>query len=201
MRSSRPAPVPFQTAARTLLRDTVMAAVDDLVRTRGWSATTMADVARASGVSRQTLYNEFGTRPSLVEAYVTREIETLVGEVTDVVQANADNAHVALRGAFEMFLKLASDEPLIQIIVSDTGDGELMRMLTTLGQALAADRVAHLIPQLWPQVSDADAQLLAGTLVRLAISHSMVPVEDPGVVAAGISRMLAPFVDRILGVD
>ena len=118
-RSERPAPVPFQTAARTLLRDTVMAAVDDLVRTRGWSATTMADVAKAAGVSRQTLYNEFGTRPSLVEAYVTREIETLIGEVTAVVQANADNAHLALRGAFEMFLKLASDEPLIQIIVSD----------------------------------------------------------------------------------
>ena len=44
----------------------IITAVDDLARTRGWSATTMSDVAAAAGVSRQTVYNEFGTRQALV---------------------------------------------------------------------------------------------------------------------------------------
>lgn len=198
---SSTARIPYPAAARSLLRDTVITAVDDLVRARGWAATTMSDVAVAAGVSRQTLYNEFGSRPALVEAYVTREIESLVTEVADAVRAHADDAHRALRIAFELFLKLASDEPVVQIILADAEDGELIRLLTGLGQTMASERIAHLIPEVWPQVTSADAQLLAGSLVRLAISHSLLPSHDPGVVAGGVSRMLAPFVDEILAAD
>jgi AcrR family transcriptional regulator len=190
--------VPYPAAARTLLHDTVITAVDDLVRERGWSATTMSDVAAAAGVSRQTLYNEFGSRPALVEAYVAREIETLVGQVTETVRANADDAHVALRTAFALFLKLASDEPVVQIIVSHAEDGELHRLLTGLGQTLASERVAHLIPEVWPQVSADDGRLLAESLVRLAISHALLPGDDPALIAQGVGRMFAPFVDQLL---
>lgn len=193
--------VPYPAAARTLLRDTVISAVEELVRSRGWAATTMSDVAVTAGVSRQTLYNEFGSRPALVEAYVAREIESLVAEVGDAVQAHADDAHLALRSAFELFLKLASDEPVVQIIVSAGESGELTRLLTGIGSTLAADRIATLIAQVWTQVTPADAQLLAASLVRLAISHALVPTDDPGVVAEGVGRMLAPFVDEILATD
>ncbi|MFN2561248.1 MAG: TetR family transcriptional regulator [Jatrophihabitans sp.] len=193
-----PERVPYPAAARSLLRDTVITAVDDLVRSRGWSATTMADVAAAAGVSRQTLYNEFGSRPSLVAAYVTREIDTLVTQVSEAVRANSDDAHRALRIAFSLFLKLASDEPVVQLIVNDAEDGELHRLLTGLGQAVAGERIAHLIPEVWPQVSAADGELLAETLVRLAISHALMPGPDPATIARGIGRMLAPFVDELL---
>ena len=191
--------VPFQAAARNLLRATVIGAVEELVRTRGWAATTMSDVAAAAGVSRQTLNNEFGSRQALVEAYVTREIESLVAQVTVAVRANADDPHRALRSAFDLFLKLASDEPIVQLIVSDAEGGELHRLLTELGQALASDRVATLIGEVWPQVSRADAQLLAETLVRLAISHALLPTRDPAATARDVQRMFAPFVDELLG--
>ena len=160
----------------------------------------MSDVAAAAGVSRQTLYNEFGSRSSLVEAYVAREIESLMAEVTTAVRAHADDAHRALRSAFELFLKLASDEPVVQMIVADAEGGELSRLLTGLGQALASERIAHLIPEVWPQVSTADAQLLSESLVRLAISHALVPTHAPAAIARDVSRMLAPFVDQILAV-
>jgi AcrR family transcriptional regulator len=194
-------PEPYAKAARTLLHDTVMAAVDDLVRSRGWQATTMADVARAAGVSRQTVYNEFGSRQELVEAYVSREIEAMLTGVDGAVRAAAGDAHLALRTAFELFLKLASDEPLVQIIGSDADSGELIRLLTGVGQALAGDRVARLIPEVWPQVSEQDARLLGDSLVRLAISHALLPTQDPGVVAEQVGRMLTPFLNEILGVD
>lgn len=180
-------------------RDAVLDAVDAIARGRGWvAATTMSDVAAAAGVSRQTVYNEFGSRSDLVTAYVTREIERLVTEVEDAVRTHADDAHLALRSAFELFLKLASDEPVVQVIVADA-DGELTALLTGVGQQLAGERVARLIPEVWPQVGAADAHLLASTLVRLAISHALVPTDDPGVVAAGVGRMLAAFVDELLG--
>jgi AcrR family transcriptional regulator len=191
--------VPFPAAARSLLRETVINAVDDLVRARGWSATTMSDVARAAGVSRQTLYNEFGSRSALVEAYVGREVDELLARATEAVRANADDAHRALREAFRLFLELASDEPVIQIIVNNGEAGELHRLLPSLGQALARDRIASLIGDVWPQVGRDDAQLLAETLVRLAISHALLPTDDPERVATGVSRMLASFVDQLLG--
>jgi AcrR family transcriptional regulator len=196
--SASPDRVPYPTAARTLLRDTVIAAVDDLIRTRGWSATTMSDVAAAAGVSRQTLYNEFGSRQLLVEAYIGREVDALIERATEVVRANADDAHRALRSAFTLFLQLASDEPVVRIIVQHAEGGELHQLLTGLGRSLASDRIAALIPEVWPQVGAADARLLADTLVRLAISHALLPTDDPGEVARGVGRMLAPFVDQLL---
>ena len=83
--------VPFPTAAKSLLRETIIRAMDDLVRSRGWSATTMSDVATAAGVSRQTVYNEFGSRSALVEAYLAHEIDLLVQRVTDVVRAHRED--------------------------------------------------------------------------------------------------------------
>jgi AcrR family transcriptional regulator len=190
--------VPYPAAARTLLRETIINAVDDLARSRGWPATTMSDVAAAAGVSRQTVYNEFRSRSALVEAYITREIETLVAQATEAVQANADDARRALRIAFTLFLELASDEPVVQLIVNDAEGGELHRLLTGLGHSLASERVAHLIPQVWPQVGADDARLLAESLVRLAISHALLPTEDPDSAARGVERMLGPFVDELL---
>jgi AcrR family transcriptional regulator len=182
-----------------LLRDTVMAAVDDLVRTQGWKATTMAHVAAAAGVSRQTLYNEFGSRQALVEAYVTREIAALIDEVTATVRDRVDDPHAALEAAFSRFLKLASDEPVVQIVVANSGEtGEILQLLTAVAQPLGEAHVSALIVELWPQVEPADAQIVADTLVRLAISHALYPTGSPGPVAAEIRRLIGPFVDHAL---
>lgn len=190
--------VPSPQPARSLVRGTIVDAVDDLVRAHGWSATTMSDVAAAAGVSRQTVYNEFGTRQELVQAYVVREIETLVGAVETHVRAHADDARAALAGAFGLFLKLASDEPLVRVIVADAEGGELIRVLTTTGLAVATERVGTLIEEVWPQVGRDDARLIAGSLARLAISHALVPTASPEDSAAAVTRLVGPFVDEVL---
>ena len=192
------APVPYPQAARTLLRDSIVAAVDELVRTQGWAATTMAQVARVAGVSRQTVYNEFGTRQELVQAYIVREVETLIGEVERHVRASADDARAALAGAFALFLKLASDEPLVGVITADAEGGELMHLLTVIGLTVATDRVGALIAEVWPQAASADAELIAGSLARLAISHALVPNVTAEDAAADVTRLLGPFVDEAL---
>ena len=53
---------PYQEAARELLRQTVFDAARDQLAVQTWSEITMADIATGAGVSRQTLYNEFGNR-------------------------------------------------------------------------------------------------------------------------------------------
>lgn len=181
------------------VRDAIVDAVDTLVRERGWSATTMADVARTAGVSRQTVYNEFGTRQELVQGYVLREIEALVVAVETHVRANHDDARTALSGAFALFLELASNEPLVRIIVADAEGGELIRLLTTTGLAVATERLSALITDVWPQVGRDDARVVTASLARLAISHALVPTESPDVSAAAVTRLLGPFVDEVIG--
>lgn len=181
------------------MRDTIVEAVDTLVRDRGWSATTMSDVARAAGVSRQTVYNEFGTRRELVSAYVIREISALLDSVEAHVRAHTDDARTALKGAFALFLELASDEPLVKIIVADAEGADVIQLLTTTGLALATERVGALITSVWPQASTADAQLVAASLARLAISHALAPSASADEAAAAVTRLLGPFVDEVLG--
>ena len=193
--------VPFADAARSLLRRTVVGAVDELVRARGWAATTMADVAKAAGVSRQTLYNEFGSRQSLVEEYVSSEIEALLVDVEAEVRADAADPRLAVRKAFALFLRLASDEPIVRIIAADAEGGELIRLLTTVGRSIALTRVTALITEVWPQASVHDAEIVAESLVRLAISHALFPTADPEETADSVTRMIGPFVDEALGVQ
>ncbi|MEU0966701.1 TetR/AcrR family transcriptional regulator [Streptomyces sp. NPDC005917] len=74
-------------AARESLLD---AAYTALAR-RPWAAVRMVDVAAAAGVSRQTLYNEFGSKEGLARALVRREadgylagVERALGSHTEV---------------------------------------------------------------------------------------------------------------------
>jgi len=64
-------------AARESLLD---AAYRALAR-RPWSAVRMVDVAAAAGVSRQTLYNEFGSKDGLARALVRREADAYLAGV------------------------------------------------------------------------------------------------------------------------
>jgi len=73
-------------AARESLLD---AAYTALVR-RAWSAVRMVDVAAVAGVSRQTLYNEFGSKEGLARALVRREADAYLAGVDRALATHAD---------------------------------------------------------------------------------------------------------------
>ncbi|MEW2812028.1 TetR/AcrR family transcriptional regulator [Streptomyces massasporeus] len=73
-------------AARESLLD---AAYTALVR-RPWSAVRMVDVAAAAGVSRQTLYNEFGSKDGLARALVRREADGFLAGVDRALTGHGD---------------------------------------------------------------------------------------------------------------
>ncbi|MEV3971770.1 helix-turn-helix domain-containing protein [Streptomyces sp. NPDC050698] len=73
-------------AARESLLD---AAYTALAR-RPWSAVRMVDVAAAAGVSRQTLYNEFGSKDGLARALVRREADGYLAGVDRALAGYSD---------------------------------------------------------------------------------------------------------------
>ncbi|MFF9035145.1 TetR/AcrR family transcriptional regulator [Streptomyces sp. NPDC014892] len=74
-------------AARENLLD---AAYKALVR-RPWSAVRMVDVAAVAGVSRQTLYNEFGSKDGLARALVRREADGYLAGVERALATPVDS--------------------------------------------------------------------------------------------------------------
>lgn len=195
--SSRPR---FQDAARDLLRSTALDAARELLRDRPWSDVTMADVADAAGVSRQTLYNAFGSRDELAQAFVLHDADRFLDAVAATIAAHRDDPERALTLAFDLFLQAAGEDPLVRAVVFE-GDGDLLRLATTQGKPLverAAERLADLVLGGWPQVARADAELLAECLVRLGISYAALPSGPAGMTAASVTTLLGPYLREVL---
>ncbi len=192
---------PYAVAARQLLRDTLFDAARDALAHRAWADITMAEVASAAGVSRQTLYNEFGSRDEFAQAFVIREGERFIGAVEQAVRAHFDDPRAAAAAALEVFLATAAQDPLMRLVLSDDGTGGMLPLVTTQSQpviAWAAERIAATIREGWPHAPAQDARLLAETLVRLAISYATVPSGTPERTAAAVAKLLGPYIERVL---
>lgn len=192
----------YPEAARALLRDSVLEATGELLRDRPWEGVTMAAIAERAGVSRQTLYNEFGSRPELARAYVMREGDRFLEPVEQAMAAHAADPRTALGAAFATFLEMAATHPLVRAISSAEEGDELLALVTTRGGPLlevVSERLAATLKATWPKLAIEDGRLVSETLVRLAISHAALPSETPERTAASVSRLLGPLVDELLG--
>lgn len=190
---------PYAVAARELLRSTLLDAARDELQRRDWREITMGDIAAAAGVSRQTLYKEFGSRDEFTQAFMVREGDRFLNAVEAAVFAHLDDPGEALSAAFDVFLTAAAEDPLVRRIVF--GDGELLSLVTTQGKPVveyASERLAGIILTGWPQAPAVEAELLAECLVRLAISHAALPTTTTKMTAASITVLLGPYIERVL---
>lgn len=193
---------PYQEAARELLRQTVFDAAREQLASQSWSEITMADIASGAGVSRQTLYNEFGNRNEFGFAFVIHEAERFMDGVEKAVLEHTDDPRAAVLAALEHFLLTAGDDPLISILLSDDGTGGMLPFVTTQGLPVvqwAAARLTAVIEEGWPEAPEADVKLLAEALVRLSISYVTTPGESAEEAASAASQLLGPFIDHALG--
>jgi AcrR family transcriptional regulator len=192
------APVPYPVAARELLRRTLLDAMREQLASRDWAAVTMAEVARAAGVSRQTLYKAFGSRQEFAQAYVLREVDHFLEAVEAAVQAHLDDPPRALAAAFDVFLAAAAEDPLVRAIVSGESGEELLPLVTTQGQPVlehATERLGAFLQEGWPAIAPEQARLLAECVVRLAISCAALP---SGMGAESVATLLGPYVERVV---
>jgi AcrR family transcriptional regulator len=192
----------YAQATRSLLRERLLDAADELLRERAWASISMADIAGGAGVSRQTLYNEIGSREDFAQAYILRESDRFLAAVEGAVGEHLDDPHAALRAAFEVFLNAAAENQLIQTVLAGDGSDGLLALFTTRGApvlALATERLAGILIDGWPQVDVADLRPLADVLVRLAISHAALAAAPAERTAIAVANVLGPYVDGLLG--
>ena len=120
------------------LRGRIVAAASELTTEEGWAAVTMARLAERVGVSRQTVYNEVGSKPALAEAMILAELERFLSVVGAAFDAHPDDMVAAIRAAVRSVLELAEGNPLLHAVVSAThgADTELLPLLTTHADSL-----------------------------------------------------------------
>jgi len=193
--------IPYSLAARNLLRNTLLDAARDELAERRWSDITMADIARSAGVSRQTLYKEFGSRDEFAQVLVMREAESFIDAVEAAITANLRDPPRALEAAFDVFLTAAAENPIVRTIVRSEGSEELFALFTTQGRPLVDGAVARITAVLlagWPLMRSRDAELLSECLVRLAISYAALPKGPASMTASGLATLLGPFIERLI---
>ncbi len=199
---SAPAVKPrFAEASRTLLRDTVLDAVHELLADRAWAEVTMGEVAERAGVSRQTVYNTFGGRDGLSQAYVIREADRFLVVVEEAVRANEQEPRAALSAAIAVFLSAAETHPLVRTIAASQDGDELLALVTVRGGPVLGGvtaGLARVIAETWPGLPGPETHFLADALVRLAISYAALPSGTPQETADGIADALGPYIDSML---
>ncbi|MFJ8883537.1 TetR/AcrR family transcriptional regulator [Streptomyces sp. NPDC102402] len=66
-------------------REALLDSAHSALSTRPWTAVRMVDVAASAGVSRQTLYNEFGSKGGLAHALIRRAVDACLDGVEETL--------------------------------------------------------------------------------------------------------------------
>ncbi|NIH86951.1 TetR family transcriptional regulator [Amycolatopsis granulosa] len=186
----------FTARTRTSLRETLIDAAADILAARGYAALRMADVAAAAGVSRQTVYNEFGNKNALVQAVVLRT----TGEFLDGIHqrfATAPDLLTGIRDSLTYTIEHGRENRLVASALGTPQGEDLLPLLTTRGEPVlsaATETAAVHYREFLPTLSARSATLLAETVVRLALSHLVLPTHSAAEAADLICAAIAPAI-------
>ncbi|MEV5435446.1 TetR/AcrR family transcriptional regulator [Streptomyces sp. NPDC052682] len=100
-------------AARESLLDAAYTALER----RPWATVRMVDVAAAAGVSRQTLYNEFGSKDGLARALVRREADGCLAGVDRALAGHGDTRE-RLTAIAEWLTSAARENALVRALLT-----------------------------------------------------------------------------------
>jgi AcrR family transcriptional regulator len=173
----------------------------ELTRAGGWQSITMAKLADRVGVSRQTVYNEIGSKQQLAEAMVMHELEVFLRGVDGAFAANPDDLVAALHAATLEVLRTARSNPLLHAVLSAShgADSDLLPLLTTQAEPIidAARGLVHGhlsaydVP-LTPDRVDA----LVDMVIRVLLSHVTTPGTSPEKTADDLAFIAAQVLRR-----
>jgi AcrR family transcriptional regulator len=161
-----PPSTPSALATRTRAREEVLAAARACFLAEGVRATTMEDVAREAGVSRQLVYKLFLGRRELVEAAVsarTTEIADAIAEEYDLeaLRRASDLAETFVAVSVAVIERLRSDEELAVLLAPGSP--------VTLHEALWSEELTERGERFWlPLLQQARAMGLLRTDLSLA---------------------------------
>ena len=170
----------------------VVAAAAELTLEVGWAGVTMAKLAERVGVSRQTVYNEVGSKPRLAEEMVLAELAKFLAVVDLAFDEQPDDLVEAIRSASRAVLELARRNALLQAVVSASygAETELLPLLTSRNDALvmaATQTVQARVAAYRIAIDERHLDAAIDMVVRLVLSHVVHPIGEPAETADDIA--------------
>jgi AcrR family transcriptional regulator len=191
--------IPYAEASRVLLRDSILDGMREMLVSRDWSSITLSDVAKAAGISRQTIYNEFGSRQGLAQGYALRLADRLVDQIEGAIGGNVGDIYAAFLQGFRDFFAESAADPLVISLLTGTTKPDLLQLITTDSAPIitrCSERLTETFMHSWVRTSEEDAGVLARAIVRLAMSYVSMPPEANHDVARDLARLMTPFAER-----
>ncbi len=157
----------------------ILDAAFDRIAEWGLARTTVEDVARAAGLTRQTIYRYFPSKEHLVTALLMREEGRLLDGAREAfgLEPRLDDA---LREGLLFCFRFAEQHPFLKRVLQIDEEASLPYVTTRAGSIVAAARdvVASLISQkAWVRAGVVEP--VADLLVRAFISYSITPPDRP----------------------
>ena len=180
--------------AGSLVRERLLDAAQATIEATGWSSVTMARIGEQAGVSRQTVYNEFGTKHGLAEQLAMRELARFLGVVRERMAAEATLVD-GIRAACEGVLVMGEQSLLVRTIVGslpEEHDTDFLQILTTESGEIVESAVAvvkQCVVDLYPPtpLTDDELEVAVEVVVRLVLSAITRPSKPPHEAAADIA--------------
>ena len=189
------------------VRERILDATARVTCETGWGYVTMAKVANLAGVSRQTVYNEYGVKPALGQAMVLRELDRFLAVVAHELDTHDDLVE-AIRAAADGILVMAQESSLLHTVLTSAhsvssggsgADNELLPFLTTDAEPLITAAKQVIVDRLgrFPDLGLSDAELDTTERDRPAGARHHAVIQ-PGRVPARTADDLAWIVSRVL---
>lgn len=186
-------------AAASGRRQPIVEAAIEMTARDGWAAVTMTRLAEQVGVSRQTVYNEVGSKNSLADAMLAHELGRFLTAISAAFDRHADDLVEAIHDAVRDVLELARGNLLVRAIASAThgADTELVPLLTTQAETLLVEIKAMLAARVESYrtgLTGEQVEVLIDLMTRTVLSHVVQPTGTP----AGTADGLAWLASRVL---
>ena len=160
----------FYDELRALRLERVLDASVEIIAAEGWDRLSMTKVAERSGVPRQSLYKEVGTKSELGEAVVAREADRFLAGMRDGIAAHPGSIVDAVGAAARFALEYGEGNAVLKAVLHHSHDVALLELLTVRPEAV--------LTQASRAVADAlgnPPEALVDTTVRLVLSHLLQP--------------------------
>jgi AcrR family transcriptional regulator len=186
----------FAERTKASLREALLEAATDLLATHGYAGLRMVDVASVAGVSRQTVYNEFGNKTALVQAVALRT----TAEFLEGIRARFESAPDLLTGihrAVVYTIEHGRENRLVASALGTQAGEDLLPLITTRGEPVlsaAMELAAAHYREFLPALDEPTAELLAETVTRLALSHLLLPTHSATEAADMVCAALVPAI-------
>jgi AcrR family transcriptional regulator len=186
-------------------RESLLASALSAVRRQPWTEVRMVDVAESAGVSRQTLYNEFGSKDGLSRALIRSEVDAFLSGVESALahaeRAGAD-AGDCFAAAADWTLRATRDNPLVRCALTGERDRSIALMpgsgrpTPTELVGLVRDRAVGAIEHGYPKLALDRIGAACEAAVRLTLSYAVAPAPTVEEASAEVARLVRGLLDH-----